>query len=78
MPEPISMIAAIASLASGIAGIAKPGPSLPDPTKEASKAEDKRQRLLRERGSQRSQRTSVLAGEAPDPQVYRPRLLGES
>jgi hypothetical protein len=79
MPEPISMIMGLASLASGVAGIAKAGDSsAPDPSKEAARAEGKRRRLVKSRAGQQSQRTSVLAGEAPDPQVYRPRLLGES
>jgi len=72
-------VALIASIAMGAAQLAQAGASdMPDPSKEAAKAEGKRRRLVKSRAGQRSHRTSVLAGEAPDPQVYRPRLLGES
>ena len=76
-------IAMIASVALGAAQLAMSGSQkMPDPAKEKAKAEvkaeDKRRRLIRGRAGQRTARTSVLAGEAPDPVVRRPRLLGEA
>ena len=76
-------IAMIASVALGAAQLAKAGSQkMPDPAKAMAraevKAEDKRRRLVRARAGQRTARTSVLAGDAPDPMVRRPRLLGEA